>query len=61
MDSVRPEQPARCAALTDGCEGDFRCAPTAQTIEAVNSLGLARDDLDALCSGNAERIMNISA
>ena len=40
---------------------DFPFAPTAETIEAVNSLRLARDDLDALCSGNVGQIMNISA
>jgi aminocarboxymuconate-semialdehyde decarboxylase len=40
---------------------DFPFAPTAETIEAINSLELERNDLDALCSGNANRIMNISA
>jgi aminocarboxymuconate-semialdehyde decarboxylase len=40
---------------------DFPFAPTAQTIEAINSLELERDDLTALCSGNAERIMNLGA
>jgi aminocarboxymuconate-semialdehyde decarboxylase len=40
---------------------DFPFAPTAETIEAINSLELERNDLTALCSGNAERIMNISA
>ncbi len=38
---------------------DFPFAPTAQTIEAVNSLGLAKNDLSALCSGNAEKLMKI--
>ena len=38
---------------------DFPFAPTAQTIEAVNSLGLEKNDLSALCSGNAERIMKL--
>jgi hypothetical protein len=41
---------------------DFPFAPpTAATIEAISSLELERNDLDALYSGNAERIMNISA
>ena len=39
---------------------DFPYAPTAATIEAINSLELERADLDALCSGNAERLMNIT-
>lgn len=39
---------------------DFPFAPTAATIEAINSLELERADLDALCSGNAERLMNIT-
>jgi predicted TIM-barrel fold metal-dependent hydrolase len=38
---------------------DFPFAPTAETIEAINSLELERDDLDALCSGNAERLMKL--
>ena len=38
---------------------DFPFAPTAETIEAINSLELERDDLTALCSGNANRIMNL--
>ena len=39
---------------------DFPFAPTAATIEAINSLELERADLDTLCSGNAERLMNIT-
>lgn len=38
---------------------DFPFAPTAETIEAINSLGLDRKDLDALCTGNAERLMKL--
>ncbi|NKB20738.1 MAG: amidohydrolase family protein [Alphaproteobacteria bacterium] len=38
---------------------DFPFAPTAETIEAINSLELERNDLDALCSGNAERLMKL--
>jgi aminocarboxymuconate-semialdehyde decarboxylase len=38
---------------------DFPFAPTAETIEAINSLELEHDDLDALCSGNAERLMKL--
>jgi len=38
---------------------DFPFAPTAETIEAINSLGLERKDLDALCTGNAERLMKL--
>src|SRR5690606_11719701 len=36
---------------------DFPFAPAAQTIEAVNGLGLAKADLAALCAGNAEKLM----
>ena len=38
---------------------DFPFAPTAATIEAINSLELERNDLRALCSGNAERLMQL--
>jgi len=38
---------------------DFPFAPTAATIEAINSLELERDDLNALCSGNATRLMQL--
>jgi aminocarboxymuconate-semialdehyde decarboxylase len=38
---------------------DFPFAPTAQTIEAVNSLGLEKNDLSALCAGNAEKLMKL--
>ena len=38
---------------------DFPFAPTAETIEAINSLELERNDLRALCSGNAERLMQL--
>ena len=38
---------------------DFPFAPTAETIEAINSLELEHNDLNALCSGNAERLMQL--
>ena len=38
---------------------DFPFAPTAETIEAINSLGLDRKDLDAVCTGNAKRLMKL--
>lgn len=37
---------------------DFPFAPTAETIEAVNSLELERDDLETICRRNAEALMN---
>ena len=38
---------------------DFPFAPTAETIEAINSLELERNDLKTLCSGNAQRLMKL--
>ena len=38
---------------------DFPFAPTAETIEAINSLELEKNDLKTLCSGNAERLMKL--
>ncbi len=38
---------------------DFPFAPTAETIDAINSLELERQDLEALCSGNAERLLKL--
>jgi predicted TIM-barrel fold metal-dependent hydrolase len=38
---------------------DFPFAPTAKTIEAINSLELERNDLEALCEGNAKRLMKL--
>ena len=37
---------------------DFPFAPAAETIEAVNSLDLERKDLEIICKGNAERLLN---
>lgn len=38
---------------------DFPFAPTAETIEAINGMGIARADLDAVCTGNATRLMKL--
>ena len=38
---------------------DFPFAPTAETIDAINNLELERQDLEALCSGNAERLLKL--
>jgi aminocarboxymuconate-semialdehyde decarboxylase len=38
---------------------DFPFAPTAETIEAINGMGMARADLDAVCTGNATRLMKL--
>ena len=38
---------------------DFPFAPTAETIEAINSLQLEHNDLESLCIGNAKRLMKL--
>jgi uncharacterized protein len=38
---------------------DFPFAPTAETIEAINGMGMDRADLDAICTGNATRLMKL--
>ena len=38
----------------------LRAGSQAATIEAINSLELERDDLAALCSGNANELMKLA-
>ena len=38
---------------------DFPFAPTAETIQAIDGLALEKNDLQKLCSGNAEKLMKL--